>query len=437
MSKKTNRKHMDAKQKLDALMKALKDASEATEPTEETPKVEETPKEETPTEEVSEDKKVDDVAEKIASKFAEALKASKESEADTQKKKELAFGDVALNDYDVKIDTLRSGKEVSIKHSEATTLGGWYKSFLNKDRGGMLAYHQKLEPLVEGINADGGFLVPTLMYSKITQLIEDMAIIKPRAEIIDMTGMKTNQLDINGIASNPIVSWGSENADKATSSMTFNQINLTPYKLAAIIPVSTELRDDAPANIISIVTRAFAQAVAKEEDRAFMVGTGAGQPTGIDTYVFTLYNAGGALAFNHLNSAYFGLAQAFRNKAVWIMNGRTMAGVANLVDTQNRPILSMDGIVTKAGLPTIKGAVVLEQNDVASDRIFFIDLKQYYIGIRLPMTIDIADQATIGSGANSISLWQRNLIGIRIEERVDAEISTTRCASEISNTGIS
>lgn len=420
---------MSPKIEISELLKMLQDVSakEAKKPSKEDDEKEE------PKEEETEEETLDRATEKIASKFAEILASNKEKETDSKKKKELSSNDVSIGDYDIKIATLRNGKDVKIKHSEVTVLSGWFKSFLNKNRQGMMTYHQKLEPLVEGVTTDGGFLVPNLMYGKITELIEDTAIIKPRAEIIDMTGMKTNQLDINGIASNPIVSWGSENAAKATSSMTFNQINLTPYKLAAIIPISTELRDDAPANIVSIVTRAFAQAVAKAEDKAFMVGTGVGQPTGIDTYVFTLVTAGGALAFTHLNRAYFGLSQGFRNNAVWIMNGRTMAGIANLVDSQNRPILAMDGIVTKAGLPQIKGADVLEQNDVASSKIFFIDLKQYYVGMRLPMTIDIADQATVAG----ISLWEKNLIGIRVEERVDGEIATTRAAIEVSNTGIS
>lgn len=154
MLKKTRNKYMSPKVELDVLLKALKDAGAV----EDEPKTEEATEEETQeesTEEATEDKKVDAVAEKIATKFAEAMKASKESETDAQKKKELAFGDVKVNDYDIKIATLKSGKDVEIKKSEADVLGGWFKSFLAKDRGGMLAYHQKLEPLVEGTNADG------------------------------------------------------------------------------------------------------------------------------------------------------------------------------------------------------------------------------------------------------------------------------------------
>lgn len=384
-----------------------------------------------------EDENEEKLAGKIASKIAKSLSELNKAREDDEEKKSLVIpkgGKIKVVDRDVKIyTTRRSGKDITIKQSEMENLSGWFKSFLNKNRPKISEYHQKLEPLVEGTNADGGFLVPTLLSSIIIDILEDAAVVKPRANVIDMTGMKTNQLNIDGIATKPIVQWGSENAAKSTSSMTFNQIGLTPYKLAAIVTLSTELRDDSPFNVVQLVSKAFADAVAKAEDQAFMTGNGTGRPTGIDNYTFTTVNAGNAISFDHLVSAYWKLPQAYRQRAFWIMNGRTIEAISTLKDSNNRHLLLDQGILTEPGIPTIKGRPVLEQNDVASSKIFFGDLSAYFIGQKLPMTIDVSEEATVAG----ISLWERNLVAVRIEERIDGELSTTRSFVEISNTGVS
>jgi len=395
-------------------------------------KEEEEEKEEEKEEEEKEDEeeKIAELSQSIAKQISESL--AKIREKDVEKKKEITH-DAKLNDPEIKLFETKKGKEVKMRKSEIEVLGKWFQAFLRKDTASMLNFHQKLEPLVEGTDAEGGYLVPTLLHNVIVDLMEDEAVIKPRATVIDMTGMKTNQLNISGIASKPIVYWTGENSDKSTSSMTFNQISLTPYTLAAIVPISTQLRDDSPFNVVQIVSKALADAVAKAEDKAFTTGSGSGQPTGLDNYTFTTIDAGGALTFDHINSAFFKLPQAYRKSAFWIMNGRTIAAIAGLKDSNNRPLLLEAGILTEPGIPALKGRPVLEQNDLASSKIFFGDLKAYWIGQKMPLRIDIADQATIAG----VNLWERNLIAVRVEERIDGELTTTRAFVEISNTGVS
>lgn len=376
----------------------------------------------------------EEISQKIAGKIVEGLKdiiqAKKESKKDKERKKDV-IPKVKVSEGKIKLYTLSDGKEVHMPVNEAKIVGEWFKCLLKRDYAGMKQYFQKLEPLVEGTATEGGNLVPTVLYNKLIPLLEDKAVIKPRATVIDMSGMKTNQLNISSITSKPVAQWGSENAAKATSSMTFGQISLTPYLLACIVPISAQLRDDSPFNVVKIVTQALAEAYSKAEEKAFATGSGSGQPTGIDTYTAgRTVNAGGALSFDHINSAYWRMPQAYRNKAVWLMNGYTIEIVAQLKDSQNRPLLLDTGILTNPGIPALKGRPVLEQNDLPHTSIYFIDLSQYWIGEKLPMTIDIADQATVGG----VSLWERNLIAIRLEGRVDGELTTTRAFVEI--TGI-
>jgi HK97 family phage major capsid protein len=379
------------------------------------------------------DEKVEDLAKSIADQISKGLKGFGVSQKDLQKKKDISNKGF-LDDADVKIAKVkRTGKDITMKMSQVKNLSEWVKCLLRKDFSGMESARTKLEPLIEGTDSEGGYLVPTLLHSAIIELLEDEAVVRPRATLIDMTGMKTNQLNIDGIASKPIAQWSAENADKGTSSMTFNQISLTPYTLAVIVPISKQLRDDTPFNIVSLLAKAMAEGVAKEEDKAFMTANGSGRPTGIDNYTFTTISAGGAVTFDHINSAYWRLPQAYRKNGFWIMNGRTIEVVSMLKDSNNRPLLLDSGIITEPGIPALKGRPVLEQNDIASSKIFFGDLSAYWIGVKQNLTIDIAEEATI----RSINLWERNLIAVRVEERVDGELTTTRSFVEISNTGVS
>ena len=383
---------------------------------------------------------------KITDGLKEILASQKESKSVKNKKAKLNKSlnkEVKFVDREIKLYQLKSGKHVMAPANDQTKeLGEWFRALLFKDYRGMRESYNKLEngvetkfqPLLEGTANVGGNLVPTLLYNYLIPLLEDKAVIKARATVIDMSSMKTNQLNISGIESKPIAQWGSENVAKATSSMQFNQINLTPYLLAAIVPFSMQLRDDSPFNIVQLIIKALGDAYIKAEEKAFAVGAGTTQPTGFNTYTPTAtVNASNALAWGHINSAYWRMPQAFRDNAVWVMNGRTIEAVSNLQDANNRPLLLDNGIMTEKGIPALKGRPVLEQNDLPSAEINFIDLSMYYIGEKLPMTIDIADQATVAG----VSLWERNLIAVRLEGRVDGELGTVRAFTRVSNTGIS
>ena len=414
-------------------------------------------KEEEKTEEV-----VDEAAEKInkiiEAKVAEITKAKEAKEV----KKDLPFAEgerMTNKDYNVNLYTKKDGSKVTIKQYEAEHLGIWFKKYaefatskspdawneMKKEFNTLEKFAQinKLEPLTTITGASGGNIVPTILFNEIIPLLEDMAVIRPNSRVINMTGVKT--LDLPSIATKPYVSWNAEAAQKSTTSVTFGTLSLTPYILAGIIPVTTQLIDDSPFNVVQLVSELLAEAIAKEEDRAFMNGTGAGQPTGITTYgAGTTVAAGGALDFTHFNALYYGMPQKHRAspKLAWIMHSDTLATVANMVDGNARPIIDVANPLNGPGFPTIRGAKVLEQNDISNNIIYLVDLAFYWIGISRAMGIDISREASIGGdydadrGSGTLvalpqNMWERNMIAIRVEEKLDAELVSTRALGTI------
>lgn len=389
-------------------------------------------------EEKNEEMTIDSIAKKIADKVLSTVSEKKANDADLEKKNKVSDTKVGLVDRDVKLFKTKKGREVLVKKSLLEPLGNWGRALLRNDKSEMhkiaSEINTKLEPLNETTAADGGYLVPTVLTDIIVPMLEDEAVIRPRATILDLTGSKGNHFDLSTIASKPVFTVTGEQTDKSTSSMVFGNLALTPYKLAVILTVTNELIEDSAFNVVSMITKVLGESLAKLEDQLFTTGTGTNEPTGLDAYTYTTISAGNALSWTHLNQAFYTLPQAYQSNACWIMNSRVLIDIANMVDSQNRPILMEPGFYVGApqSTPLLKGRPVLQQNNLGSSKILFVDLSQYYIGVKKNLKIDQSTEAYVAS----TSLWQKNLVGIRAEERIDGELATTRAGVEISNTGV-
>src|SRR3990167_9572577 len=279
----------------------------------------------------------------------------------------------------------------------------------------------KLQALSEGTAANGGFLVPEEWASVIVENILDITTIRPRATVVNVS---TDSFHLPNLATRPKVYWRSELAVKSTSTATFGEITLTPYSLAAIITLSQELANDAsvglPGGIVNYVARLLAQAIALAEDEAFTTGNGTGRPTGIDNYTATIraVSAANALTGDHLISCFYGLPAGYRNSSVWIMNSRTLSAVRGLKDTQNRYLLAD---LSNGQPPQVLGRPVIENNFMPSARIYFGDVSYYWIAVNGGLNVKVSDEAVVASQ----SAFERNLVHVRVEERVDGELTLT------------
>ena len=420
---------------------AVEVAAEAEEEVAEEASAEEAPAEEAeekadePAEEEAEEEETpEETAEKMGSIISEKINevlTRRLKDSDSKKKKALAGG-VKMADPEVKIYTSSKGRDIKLKKSEVEVLGKYFKAFLSKNYAAAERWLQKAEPLNLTTNADGGFLVPTILSNILIPLLDDEATVRPRASVVMVTG---GQLDISNIATKPIASWSGREQlteDKATSSLTFGSNSLTPYTLACIVPYTKQLLNSSPFNIVRILTQNMVEAITIAEERAFTIGNGVGQPTGFTTYGFGAINAGGALAFTHLNTAFFRLGTQYRKGATWLMNSRTAELVYNLVDGNNAPIVKefQDGTMRFRGKP------IVENNFISEDDIYLVDLSYYYIGDKPGgMAIDIADQAIVGkdSSGNDLNLFMRNMQAIRVERETDGEMTRLQAGYVVNN----
>lgn len=291
--------------------------------------------------------------------------------------------------------------------------------------------HEKLQVLVEGTGARGGFLVPDDYANMLVEDIRDMSVMRNIADVMTTT---SDTLHLPNLASRPQASFRAEGAVKSTSTVGFGENVFTPYSLATIIPLSNELVADAVlgvnGNIVNKVSELAATAISEREERAFWAGSGTGEPTGMSTYsVGTM--SGGFTATSQadaLISTYFRLPQGYRNKAVFVMNSGTLERVRSLKDSNNNYLL---GTLNGTAQPTILGRPVYESNNIAGGTVYFGDFSYYVIVDREGVQVDTSTEATVASQ----SAFERNLTFVRVEKRVDAELTLTNPIRSITNMG--
>lgn len=198
----------------------------------------------------------------------------------------------------------------------------------------------------EGVGEDGGFAVPPDYRSTIMSKITGEASLLSRTD---------RQQSSSNVWSQPVdvstpwqttggvrAYWTAEGAQKTQSSPSLQNLNLRLHKLAALIPVTDELRDDAPAidnYLMSRVPIAFDY----EINNAIIAGTGVGQPLGIlnsGALVTVAAEAGQAADTIHANNIlkmWGRLYAGFRNDAVWLVNQDVEAKLPYLAAAATMP----------------------------------------------------------------------------------------------------
>jgi len=319
----------------------------------------------------------------------------------------------------------QQGKEVT-EVSQKTV--EFFSALYNGDK-------QKLQILSEGTAADGGYLVPDEFANVIIEDIRDMNIMRQLASVMTIT---SDTVHIPSLISRPKAAWRAEKAVKNTSTATFAENVLTPYSLAAIVPLSNELVADAQlgvgGSIVNYIAGLISVALNEKEEAAFWVGSGSGQPSGVDGGAYTLRTVAAGAGANDTQradaiiSAYSNTPQGYRNKGVWVGNMGTWGEVARLKDSQNRYLLTD---LAGSNTQLLKGRPVYESNYIAGGTLLFIDASFYQIVDREGISVRVSDEATVAGS----SAFEKNLTYVRVEKRVDAELLLPAAVTKVTGMG--
>lgn len=202
----------------------------------------------------------------------------------------------------------------------------------------------ELEPVLkEGVDANGGFLLPLEMDATISQKLEEENVMRQICTVIQTESRHRIPLVLN----KPQAKWVKELERIEFSDETFADVELDAYKMAVSLKVSNELLADNSYNLEQHFIEQFTQTIAATEEDSFINGNAdsdtSNRPTGFlvtlarDSDTSTIQaSAGGvseSLNFDDLFKPVYSLPRAYRKNAKWLMHDSTLQMIRRLKDT--------------------------------------------------------------------------------------------------------
>ena len=305
--------------------------------------------------------------------------------------------------------TGRPAKQVEEKSGRASNA---YKEDFGAHLRGKRLVHNVLS---EGVQADGGYLVPEEFERQIVTGLDEANVVRGLAKVITTSAERK----IPVAATHSEAKWTAENGAYTESDPTFDQKTIDAFKLTDLVKVSIELLQDSAFDLESYIAAEFARAFGIAEEEAFCVGTGTGQPTGI----FTAnggqvgVNAAGSTAVtaDELISLVYALKSPYRRNAKFLTNDATIAAIRKLKDGNGvylwQPSLQAGEPDKLLGYDLYTSPYV-PQMEAGAYSVAFGDFKNYWIADRAGRTVQRLNELYSTNGQ----------VGFVATERVDGKV---------------
>jgi HK97 family phage major capsid protein len=248
-------------------------------------------------------------------------------------------------------------------------------------------------------DADGGFLVPADFETDVLKVAQNMAEIRPYANV---GTTNRDKVQVGKITQRAVIGWGTESVAVSPQDLAFGLKDMPINEMTALVLVPNSTLEDSGADLFGELSLLFGEDMAAEEDNQFIVGSGVNRPEGIlsNTDVQARYVASGVAAaltdgthngVDVLIQAQYKLKKTYRANGTWAFNSSTEAVIRQLKDTTGQYLWQPP---VQAGAPaTLLGRPIINPEgapDVAAGAfpIVFGDFRRgYRIRDRRGMTI--------------------------------------------------
>ena len=277
-------------------------------------------------------------------------------------------------------------------------------------------FRQVSNIMQEGVDADGGYLVPDEYDSRLITKLTEENVIRRLGHRLSTSG----DHKINIAASTPAAAWIEEGESLTFGDATFDQIILDAHKLHVAVKVTEELLYDSMFDIENYLFDAFGKALANAEEDAFINGDVNGKPLGIlaaaggaQTGVTTASST--AITADEVINLVYSLKRPYRKNAVFIMNDQTIAAIRKLKDGNGmymwQPALTAGEPDRLLGYP-VHTSQFMPTIAAGAKTIAFGDFSYYNIGDRGSRSLGELRELFAGNG----------MVGFLAKERVDGKL---------------
>lgn len=267
----------------------------------------------------------------------------------------------------------------------------------------------------EGVDADGGYLVPVEFERQIVAGLEEANVIRSLAKTITISAERKIPI----AATHSTAQWTAENAAYTESNPTFAQKTIDAFKLTDLVKVSIELLQDSMFDLETYIAGEFARAFGVAEEEAFCVGTGTGQPSGIFTdnggSVGVTASSATTITVDNLIDLIYALKSPYRRNATFLMKDVTVSALRKLKDSNGaylwQPSVQAGQPDRLLGYPIYTSPYVPAVAASALP-IAFGDFSNYWIADRMGRTVQRLNELYAGNGQ----------VGFIATERVDGKV---------------
>jgi HK97 family phage major capsid protein len=236
--------------------------------------------------------------------------------------------------------------------------------------------------------------------------------------------------------------WVAETEQKPVTKGDMTKQDVVPFKIATIFAASSEVVRANPANYLSVMRAKVAEAIALSFDQAVLHKIDS--PFGTALSDTTKTQALGPNAYDALNG---GLTQLLADGKKWtgtLLDSKTEPVLNASKDAAERPLF-LEATYTDINSPFRTGRVIGRptyiSDHVAQDEVvgFMGDFSQLIWGQIGGLSYDVSDQATLdlsvnGDGSGIVSLWQQNMVAIRVEAEFAALVNDPEAFVKLTDT---
>ena len=314
--------------------------------------------------------------------------------------------------------TTKPNNEVPVEEKKGRASDAYKKAMLDAMR---CNFKRVSNVLQEGVDADGGYLVPEEYDKRIIDILSEENIMRKLGTTITTSG----QHKINIAATKPAAAWIEEGGALQFSDATFSQILLDAHKLQVAIKITEELLYDNAFNLESYIVTEFGKAIANAEEDAFLNGDGTGKPLGL----FAKTGGGTKAASTDAPTAddfialIYALKRPYRKNASFIINDKNIALLRQLKD--NNGVYMWQPSVQVGEPDTFLGYKLYTSQFAPTNAIAFGDYRYYNIGDRGTRSWQELRELFAGNG----------MIAYVAKERVDGKLILPEAVQILSITG--
>lgn len=277
---------------------------------------------------------------------------------------------------------------------------------LNEEERSDLTARATRSGLIEGIGAQGGYLVPEVVSANIWDKARQNSVTtEAGVQVVPFTDRPGGTFTLPFVATDPVFAWESEGATSAETAPTIGARTLTPFTLRGVVTASREVIQDAASNVGQLVVDVSAKRIGEIIDSQILTGSASG-PVGLLYYpglTSTSTNSASDLHYDHLIDAVARRRAVDEHPGAAIMSPRNAAQLGKSKESSTLAYLAppryLDGVklLDTSAVPT--NLTIGGGSDISPT--FVGDFSQSILAVRSaleiqPLTERYADSYKVG-----------------------------------------